>query len=140
MPERYKNVKFGSLGEYITPDKFRTISEKMRSIPLGVSEFATEIHMKAPSKSRLSFKTPWDGIIYGCARDKRAVRQKLNLDSDIRMAYLVDWDDKFLFLLELENAKEYPLMYVKTEEILNLLESCWRIPEQRVPKQEMPAE
>lgn len=46
MPERYKNMKFGSLDEYITADKFRTISEKMRRIPLGITEFAVEIHMK----------------------------------------------------------------------------------------------
>lgn len=132
MPERYKNMKFGSLDEYITPAKFRTISERMRSIPLGVSEFAVEIHMKQPIKSKLSFKTPWDGVIYGCARGKNEVRQKLNLDSDVKTAYLVDWDDKFLFLLELENQQEYPLMYVHGEEIINLLENCWRIPEQRI--------
>lgn len=79
----------------------------------------------------LSFKTPWDGIIYGCARDKRVLREKLNLNSDIKTAYLVDWDDKFLFLIELENQQEYPLMYVHIQDILNLLENCWRIPEQR---------
>ena len=131
MPERYKNMKFGSLDEYITADKFRTISEKMRRIPLGITEFAVEIHMKHKSKSMLSFKTPWDGIIYGCARDKRVLREKLNLNSDIKTAYLVDWDDKFLFLIELVNQQEYPLMYVHIQDILNLLENCWRIPEQR---------
>ena len=131
MPERYKNMNFGSLEEYITPDKFRTISKKMRSIPLGVTEFAVEIHMKQPIKSMLSFKTPWDGIIYGCARDKRVIRRKLNLSADIKTAYLVDWDDRFLFLIELENQQEYPLMYVNGTDIIRLLENCWRIPEQR---------
>ena len=51
MPERYKNIKIGSLDEYITPYKFRTISEEMRDIPIGISEFAVEIHMKQKCKS-----------------------------------------------------------------------------------------
>lgn len=131
MPERYKNIKFGSLDEYITPNKFRTIAGNMRDIPLGVTEFAVEIHMKYELKSKLSFKTPWDGIIYGCARDKRDVKEKLNIKSEIKTAYLVDWDDKYLFLLELENQQEIPVMYVQSEDILTLLENCWRIPEQR---------
>ncbi len=131
MPERYKNVRFGSLDAYITPDKFRTIGDDMRHIPLGISEFSVEVHMKYELKSKLSFKTPWDGIIYGCARDKGVLKQKLNLKSDIRTAYLMDWDDKYLFLLELEDQQECPVMYVPNTDILNLLENCLRIPEQR---------
>ena len=86
MSGRYKNVKFDSLGEYITPDKFRTVGDDMRRIPIGFTEFAVEVHMKHKSKSKLSFKTPWDGIIYGCARDKRALKEKLGLKSDIKTA------------------------------------------------------
>lgn len=129
MSERYKNVKFSSLDEYITPDKFRTIGDDMRHIPIGITEFAVEVHMKHKQKSRLSFKTPWDGIIYGCARDKKALKEKLDLKSDIKMAYLIDWDDKYLFLLELENQQECPVAYVPSEDIINLLENCLRIPE-----------
>lgn len=131
MPERYKNIKFGSLDEYITPNKFRTIGDDMRHIPLGITEFAVEIHMKYELKSKLSFKAPWDGIIYGCARDKRDVKKNLNLKSEIKKAYLIDWDDKYLFLLELENQQEVPVMYVQSTDILTLLENCSRIPEQR---------
>lgn len=131
MPERYKNIKFGSLDEYITPDKFRTIGDDMRHIPLGITEFAVEIHMKYELKSKLSFKAPWDGIIYGCARDKRDLKKNLNLKSEIKTAYLIDWDDKYLFLLELENQQEVPVMYVQIADILTLLENCWRIPEQK---------
>ena len=131
MPERYKNIKIGSLDEYITPYKFRTISEEMRDIPIGISEFAVEIHMKQKCKSMLSFNVPWDGIIYGCARGKADIRQRLNLSADIKTEYLVDWDDKFLFMLELENQQEYPVMYVQSSDIVNLLENCSRIPEQR---------
>lgn len=131
MPERYKNVKFGSLYEYITPDKFRTIGNDMCHIPPGITEFAVEIHIKYELKSKLSFKTPWDGVIYGCARDKRDLKEKLGLKSDIKTAYLVDWDDKFLFLLELDNQKEIPVAYISNEDIINLLENCIRVPEQR---------
>lgn len=131
MPERYKNIKFGSLDEYITPDKFRTVGDDMRGAALGISEYAVEIHMKQSLKSRLSFKTPWDGIICGCARDKRLIKQKLDLKSEIKTAYLIDWDDKYLFLLELENQQEIPVMYVKNDDIAALLENCIRIPEQR---------
>lgn len=131
MPERYKNIKFGSLDEYITPDKFRTIGDDMRHIPPGITEFAVEIHMKYKLKSKLSFKTPWDGIIYGCARDKKILNQKLELKSDIKTAYLMDWDDKYLFLLELENQQEYPVAYVHNNDIIKLLENCIRIPEQQ---------
>ncbi|MDY3929002.1 MAG: hypothetical protein SOZ34_06525 [Clostridia bacterium] len=131
MPERYKNVEFGSLSDYITPDKFRTISESMRSIPMGVTEFAVEIHLKKNVKNKLSFKTPWDGIIYGCAREKDDLKQKLNLESEIKVAYIMDWDDKFLVLLELKNSSERPVVYVHSEDVIYLLENCWRIPEQR---------
>ena len=131
MSERYKNVKFGSLDEYITPDKFRTIGDDMRHIPPGITEFAVEIHMKYELKSKLSFKTPWDGIIYGCARDKRALKEKLELKSDIKTAYLIDWDDKYLFLIEMENQGEFPVAYVPSKDIINLLENCMRVPEQR---------
>ena len=131
MSERYKNVKFSSLGEYITPDKFRTVGDDMRHIPIGITEFAVEVHMKDELKSKLSFKTPWDGIIYGCARSKKTLKEMLGLKSDIKMAYLMDWDGKYLFLLELENQQECPVAYVPSEDIINLLENCIRIPEQK---------
>ncbi len=131
MPERYKNIKFGSLDEYIIPDRFRTVGDDMRHIPQGITEFAVEIHMKYELKSKLSFKAPWDGIIYGCARDKRDIKKKLNLKSEIKTAYLIDWDDKYLFLLELENQQEVPVVYIQSADILTLLENCRRIPEQK---------
>lgn len=129
MPERYKNVKFDLLSEYITPDKFRTVSDDMRHIPMGITEFAVEVHMKNKLKSKLSFKAPWDGIIYGCARSSKHIKDKLELKSNIKTAYLMDWDDKYLFLLELENGREIAAAYVASEDILNLLENCMRVPE-----------
>ncbi len=135
MPERYKNVKTVSLGEYFTPDKFRTIGDDMRHIPIGYTEFNVEIHMNYAAKNKLSFKAPWDGIIYGCARDKRILRQMLNLTADIKTAYLMDWDDKYLFFLELENQMERPVAYVPSKDVINLLEKCIRIPEQNIRKE-----
>ncbi len=134
MPEHYKNVQTGKLSDYITPGSFRTISEEMRSIPMGISEFAVEIHLKQKIKSRLSFKTPWDGVLYGCARGKSELKKKLELSSDIHTAYLIDWDDKFLFLLELENSAERPVVYVKSTDIADLLENCRRIAGQESDK------
>lgn len=131
MPERYKNVKLGCLRDYLTSDKFRTIGENMRHIPLGITEFAVEVHMKSKGKSQLSFRTPWDGILYGCARNKKDLREKLNLKAEIKTAYLMDWDDRYLFLLELENQQEIPVAYVANTDVLELLENCLRIPEQQ---------
>lgn len=131
MPERYKNVEYGALSDYIIPSRFRTVSESMRSIPMGITEFAVEIRLKKKARKALSFKTPWDGILYGCARGKAELKQKLNLESDIKTAYIIDWDDKFLFLLELENSAERPVVYVNSADVIKLLENCLRIPEQR---------
>ena len=58
----------------------------MRHVPMGITEFAVEIHMKRKLKSKLSFKAPWDGIIYGCARSKKDLEQKLGLKSEIKTA------------------------------------------------------
>ena len=53
------------------------------------------------------------------------------MKSDIKTAYLIDWDDKYLFLIEMENQGEFPVAYVPSEDIINLLENCMRVPEQR---------
>lgn len=131
MSKHYNNLEFGKLSEYITPDKFRTITKNMRACPMGISEFAVEIHIKDKIKKMLSFYVPFDGVIYGCARDKNVIKEKLNLESNIKIAYIEDWDDKFLLLLELENAKEKPVMFVNSSDIVYLLENSIRVTEQR---------
>ncbi len=130
MPERYKNLVFEPLSDYIAAKNFRTISEDMRSIPMGISEFAVEIQLKRETKKKLTFKTAWDGILYGCARDKRVIKEKLNLNENIKTAYLVDWDDRFLFIIELEKSLERPVAFVTVSDVVNLLENCMRMPEQ----------
>ena len=131
MPEHYKNVKFGSLSDYVTAYGFRTVGEDMRNIHLGVTEFSVEIRLKKHTKDSLSFQTPWDGIIYGCARPKKALTEKLGIQKEIKNAYIVDWDDRFLLLLELEGGEEKPVAYVPISDVIKLLENCRRIPEQR---------
>lgn len=132
MTERYKDVELRALSDYITPDRFRTIDENMRSIPMGITEFAAEIQLKDKAKQKLSFKAPWDGIIYGCARDRRELKKMLGLESEIKIAYIVDWDDKFLFMLELEDSTEKAVAYVGSDDVIKLLEKCRKIPEQRI--------
>lgn len=131
MSERYKDVPLGKLTDFIKPDQFRTISEEVRMVPMGITEFAVEIHLKQAERKKLSFPTPWDGILYGCARGKQAVKEKLALTAEIKTAYITDWDDKFLLLFELRDSTEVPAAFVSAGDVLYLLENCWRIPEQR---------
>lgn len=129
MPVRYKDLVFKPLSDYITPDKFRLIGEEMREIPMGNSEFAAEVQLKKKTKEALSFKTPWDGILYACARNKRVIKAKLNLSANIKTAYFVDWDDRFLFILELDDKSERPVAFVTVSDVVNLLENCMKMPE-----------
>ena len=41
-----------------------------------------------------------------------------------------DWDDRFLLVLESEDAERYQAFYVMADEVYDLLENCLRIPEQ----------
>lgn len=129
MSERYKDVQLGKLSDYLTPDRFRTVGEDARFVPPGISEFAVEIHLKPKSGKKLSFPLPWDGIIYGCARSKQAMKEKLQLTSNIAKAFITDWDSKFLLLFELADGSELPAAYVSELDVLMLLENCRRAPE-----------
>lgn len=131
MAKHYKNVEHGSLFEYITPDKFRTISAAQRDVPLGITEIAVEIQLNKRMRDKISFKIPWDGVVYGCARDKRDMKAKLGIENDIKTAYIIDWDDEFLLLFELEGNIDRPVLYISSLDVIKLLENCWRIPEQR---------
>lgn len=129
MPVRYKDLMFEPLSDYITPDKFRLIGEDMREIPMGNSEFAAEVQLKKKTKEALSFKTPWDGILYACVRNRRVIKAKLKLSANIKTAYLVDWDDRFLFILELDDKSERPVAFVTVSDVVNLLENCMKMPD-----------
>ena len=129
MAEHFEAVKYGSLSDYITPDKFRTVAEQQRDL-LGLTEVAVELQLKAPARSRLSFPVPWDGEIYGCVRDRKRLQEKLGFTEEISRIYIQDWDNRFLVLFEQKNDVGYYAVYVPTEDVIDLLENCLRIPEQ----------
>lgn len=132
MAQRYENLKIGSLANYFTPKKFRTVTATQSlNVAPGVSEIKVEIQCKKRMKNILSFRIPWDGVVYACARGKEELKAKLKTKKEIEVAYLVDWEDKFLFVVQLEGKEELPVMFVKTEDVTELLENCWRVPEQR---------
>ncbi|UKI37116.1 MAG: hypothetical protein L6V93_02555 [Clostridiales bacterium] len=61
--------------------------------------------------------------------NKRVIKAKLNLSANIKTAYLVDWDDRFLFILELDDKSERPVAFVTVSDVVNLLENCMKMPE-----------
>lgn len=130
----YSNICDGVLSDYITPDKFRTILPSQRDVPLGPTEIPVEINIKKETAKRLSFRIPWDGIIYACARGKEAMKEKLGIESDPGAATLSDWDDKFLLIFEQTNGKEGPVFNISTEDVIELLENCWRAPAHRITR------
>ena len=132
MSERYSTLKTGSLFDYITPDKFRTVPAIQEGLAApGVSEFPVEFQLKGRMKNMLPFEIPWDGVIYGCARGKKELAEKLGFKSEILSASIVDWDDKFLLIFETADRNDYPALFVYTEDVISLLCNCMRYPGQR---------
>lgn len=129
MSEHFKNAKYGSLYDYITPDKFRTVAEEQRGL-LGKTEIAVELQLKPPARALLSFSVPWDGDLYGCVRGKAELQRRLNFTSEISKIYIQDWDNMFLVLFEQKDNVGYYAVYVPTKDVIDLLENCRRIPEQ----------
>ena len=129
MSDHFDAAKYGSLSDFITPDKFRTVSEQQRTL-MGFTEIAVEIQLKEHTRKLLSFTVPWDGELYGCVRDKKRLQEKLGFTSEISKVYIQDWDNRFLVLFEQANDVGYYAVYVPTEDVVYLLENCLRIPEQ----------
>lgn len=129
MSNQYNDAKFVTLGEFITPDKFRTILPEYRKIGGGVSEIPVEIQTKPPFTKSLSFKVGWDGIIYGYVRGKKEISAKLGGIPTIVKITVTDWDDRFLMVFEGNENEEIPF-FVKSEEVRDLLENCLRVSEQ----------
>ena len=128
MAERFDQVEHGSLSDYISPDKFRTVTEEQRSL-LGLTEIAVELQLKPPARALLSFSVPWDGDLYGCVRGKAELQEKLGLPSPVSKIYIQDWDNRFLVLFEQEGSDSCYAVFVPTEDVVYLLENCRRIPE-----------
>lgn len=136
MSNQYNDAKFVTLGDFITPDKFRTILPEYRKMGGGFSEIPVEIHTKPPFTKSLSFNVGWDGIIYGYVRGKKDISAKLGVTPKIAKITVTDWDDRFLMVFEGSENEEIPF-FVSNDEVRDLLETCRRVPEQysvRKPK------
>ncbi len=64
------------------------------------------------------FPVPWDG------------RGWFGTEFWVKSISCNDWDDRFLLVLESEDAERYQAFYVMADEVYDLLENCLRIPEQ----------
>lgn len=132
----YNHIESGASLQSLLPAKqFRTISSETRkTVPLTPNEVAVTISMKPAFASQLDFPVPWDGILYGVIR-KSELLQKLGTDENgvfwVKLISCNDWDDRFLLVLESDNAEQYRAFYIMEEEVLELLKNCLRIPEQR---------
>lgn len=132
--EEFKNAPTVSLSDYLTPDKFRTITEQQREYELGVSEAPAEIRLKRRMRELLDFAIPWDGIIYACARDKRKMAEKLGAAGGIVTIYLDDQGDCFMLLFEFDDNSKPAVFRIETEDVVTLLENCWRVSEHQRPR------
>lgn len=121
-----------NLKEVLPPNHFRTV-ESFKNLK-APSEFPVVIDMKTATKKQLSFSVSWDGILYAYARAtdgllKLAKKATISEISDVS-ASLNDWDDKFALIFEDKNKNEYSY-FVSKADVIDLLENCCRIPQQR---------
>lgn len=131
MANPYINAKTVSLSDYITPDRFRTVTAECRHDYAGVSEVPVELELKKAFIKTLSFKVQWDGVIYGFCRGKKELTAKLEGFTKIAKVSIQDWNDKFLIHFEDSEKKTESAFFVSSEEVRTLLENCRRAPEQQ---------
>lgn len=129
-PEHYKNIKDGVLSNYITSNITRTVLQAQSIETGGVTEMPIEFHLKKKSVSKLSFKVPWDGVLYGYVRGRRQMQEKLGLSDKITNVTIADWDDRFVLIFDTEKSTGAAAFYISGEDVLLLLENCRRVPEQ----------
>lgn len=135
MANPYKDAPAVRLSEYIPAKLFRTILPEQRHTPCGISELPVEIQLKKAFAKTLSFKVPWDGLMYGFVRGKKDIFAKLG-DFAARHVSIQDWDDRFLLLFEgADKGSEKPF-FVSPADVKELLENCLRVPEQASVKKQ----
>ena len=127
------NQKFPKceLKDYVPADKFRTVLPNQRSIPMGITEVAVDIHLRKGTAKKLSFKVPWVGDLFGCLRGAKELKKLLATKNDIESVALTDCDDGFLLIFDTTDRGESVTFSVTQQEVINLLENCRRVPEQR---------
>lgn len=115
----------------ITPAVVRTIDKTLQDTPGGFTEIPLQINLKEKTAKKLSFKVPWDGVLYGFIRGKDELSKKAGLRFPLVCATLTEWEDHFALILETEEIRDYAAFKVKSDDVIYLLENCLRAPEQR---------
>jgi hypothetical protein len=131
MDNSYKNAEQITLSDYIPADNFRTVTSECRHDGAGYSEVFVEIHMKPAFVKTLSFKVDWDGIIYGYVHSKRDISERLGGFESLEIITISDWDERFRIIFESADKKDEKSFFVSASEVRELLENCWRAPEQK---------
>jgi len=129
--QHYSNISDAKLSDYISSQRFRTVTSKQFKLPCGISEIPVEIEVKQKFAESLSFKTSSSGIIYGFVRTNALLKElDTETDDNIQLISLHDWDNKFLMVIETKSKGELAFN-VLSEDVKELLENCVRIPEQK---------
>lgn len=126
--KHYSDAVECALSDFITPERFRTVLFEQHKQPCGYTEVPVELMLGKESAKKLSFKVGNDGMLYGFARIKPLLAEKFGVSS--ANAFINDWEDKFIMVFEFDNGVE-KAFYITQREVINLLENCQRVPQQR---------
>lgn len=129
--EHYSNMRNVSLFDFLSSECTRTIPSEVRDLPFGISEIPIEFNLKKAILKKLSFKTPQDGILYGYVKPKELIKKRLNIQSELKNITISEWDNVFVLVFETEKDSETIAFYINQDDVIKLLESCLRPPEQR---------
>lgn len=117
-----ENGKFDDLFGRFCSDRLRTVSN-FREMMAGATDIKIEIELKDDSCERLTFPAPWDGKFYCYYRTD-------SYKNEDRW-YINDWGAGKCLLMKETGQLQTKLGFVKTDDVLQLLEDCRRIPAQR---------
>ncbi|MDR0220023.1 MAG: hypothetical protein LBI54_01300 [Lachnospiraceae bacterium] len=114
--------ELSNLFELFEPERLRTVSgfREMKGCPRDVR---VEIELKDEACAALSFPYPWDGKFYAYYLSDQI--------SPLDRWYITDWGDGRCQVTLERKKKQISACFVKTGEVLRLLEEARRIPAQR---------
>lgn len=130
----YSDASKVKLGDYISPEHFRTILPGQLELIHGFEEVVTEINLNNRFKNLLSFNVPWDGKLYAYTTLTENLKAIQKQYGQITKIILNDWDSNFILILEFEKGKKEKAFFIKSSEVVSLLENCLRVPEQKSMK------